>query len=107
MTTNVYNHEAVIHGFVRKALRYAGDEADNEEREQLEEDLPEYAETILTGGGYDLDKRIAALQSENERLKNSVDALLDFINGKITRDELKARIAANEARRALGEVSDG
>lgn len=32
-----------------------------------------------------------------ERLEASTDILLDFINGKITRDEMKVRIKASES----------
>lgn len=93
------NHTALQHEFVRKCLRYMGDEADLDEREQLEEDLPEYAASIAHFGGYNLDQQLAALTAERDslraevaRLKNSVDTLLAFVNGKITRQELEERI---------------
>lgn len=74
----LYDHTAIIHGFVRKCLDYFNEEFDDGEREQLlEEDLPEYAETIITGGGYDLDQRIATLQAENERLRLLVKRTID------------------------------
>lgn len=123
-TNNVYDHEAVIHGFVRKALRYAGDEADFDEREQLEEELPEYAETIANGGGYDLDQRIATLQAENERLAQRLkiaeeveihlsDKLQDArqfqknqkeVNALLARDCKKAEAENERLRAALLEI---
>lgn len=70
--TNVYDHAAVQHGFIRKCLEYFNEEFDAGEREQLlEDDLPEYAATINEGGGYDLDQRIAALQAERDALREA------------------------------------
>lgn len=69
------NHTAVTHEFTRKCLRIYTEDLSKMAIEKLEQDLPEYAETILHGGGYDLDKQIAALQAERAALSLQSDGL--------------------------------
>lgn len=65
------NHEAIQHEFTRKCLRIYSEDLSKMAIEKLEQDLPEYAETINNGGGYNLDTRLATLTAERDALREA------------------------------------
>lgn len=102
-TNNVYDPAAIQHEFTRKALRffYADDDMTQKELDGLEEELPEYAETINNAGGYDLDKRIAALTAERDRLRDQLQAMLNVFGHPDLPEGSIAWYACDQARKEL------
>lgn len=105
------NHEATQHEFTRRCLRYFYDEADLDEREQLEDDLPVFAEGVYHFGGYDLDQRLAGLAADNAKLRAACESALDWLDRFSIHSpiafggeaELASQLSEALARRALGE----
>lgn len=108
MTTD--NHTEIQLEFVRKALRFFYEDLPEGEYDGSEDDLQEYASTIIEGFGYDLDTQLAALTAERDAKQNVLklamsrvvileaqrDTLLAFVNGKLTRAEMEESLSKFE-----------
>lgn len=102
------NHTAIIHEFTRKCLRIYSEDLSETAIEKLEQDLPEYAETINNGGGYDLDQRIAAQEAALGSCREAFEGLeaeLDGLRALIRRVQAMGdRLSDDEIYNRLADV---